>query len=169
MHLLSTPGAHCCCWLTANAPRIPYGHIRTNKSKENQQFKAQRTSANDRTDTAWYRMYQYPRPAPFSPQTTAPLHHSCVPIFSSPTDTCHWHPQNTSSLLCLPSCSGAHPVLPACLFVSGETRWLSILGKSPWGSLLHRDAYGHHSQRNTLQFEACSLQSELPGITIGMD
>lgn len=39
MHLLSTPGAHCCCWLTANAPRIPYGHMRTNKSKENQQFK----------------------------------------------------------------------------------------------------------------------------------
>lgn len=42
-------------------------------------------------------------------------------------------------------------------------------GSPSWGSLLHRDAYGHHSQRNTLQFEACSLQSELPGITIGMD
>lgn len=106
--------------------------MRTNKSKENQQFKAQRTSANDRTDTAWYRMYQYSRPLPFSPQTTAPLHHSCVPIFSSPTDTRHWCPQNTSSLLCL-SCSGAHPVLPACPFVSGETPWLSILGGPPGG------------------------------------
>lgn len=40
-------------WLLP-APRIPYGHMRTNESKENQQFKAQRTSANDRTSLVPY-------------------------------------------------------------------------------------------------------------------
>ena len=71
--------------LTAAAHRlltacnILYGHVTTNKTKENQQSKTCRTvrcSMNRRTDGAWFHICLYPRPLPFIP--TDPLHHSCV-------------------------------------------------------------------------------------------
>lgn len=59
-HLVLTAAAY---WLLT-ASKTPYGHVITNKTKENQQSKTCRTvrcSMNIRTDGAWFHVCLYPR------------------------------------------------------------------------------------------------------------